>query len=80
MIAPMIEAIKPTGSPSVYQPAARPMYPATKDPATPSSMVTMIPPGSFPGIKSFATAPTIRPMISITRIDMDILFLGGLTE
>jgi len=36
----------------------------------PNSMVTTIPPGSFPGIKSFAMAPVIKPMMSITIIDM----------
>ena len=30
-------------------------------------MVTMIPPGSFPGITSFARAPTIKPIIIIHK-------------
>src|ERR1043166_2511217 len=34
------------------------------DPATPISMVTMIPPGSLPGITNFATAPTTKPIKS----------------
>src|SRR5689334_24063363 len=35
------------------------------DPATPISIVMMIPPGSLPGIMSFATAPMTSPIISV---------------
>src|SRR5690242_670772 len=36
-----------------------------KEPATPRSIVTMMPPGSFPGMISLATAPTISPIINV---------------
>src|SRR5580765_7341811 len=51
----------PTGSPSRYQPAARPRNPPSSAPAMPRRMVTMKPPGSRPGVTSFATTPTARP-------------------
>src|SRR5688572_20961012 len=37
------------------------MNPPTKAPATPRSIVTMHPPGSRPGISSFAIMPAISP-------------------
>src|SRR4026209_1796374 len=37
------------------------MKPPSSAPAIPSSIVTMMPPGSRPGITSLARAPTIRP-------------------
>src|SRR5438067_8447674 len=61
-IAPITEAMKPAGSPGSYQPTARPRYPATSAPAIPSRIVIRQPPGSRPGISSFATAPMIRPI------------------
>ena len=64
----MIEAMIPGPVPgSEYQPSARPMKPASNAPATPSSIVMMKPPGSFPGINSFAIAPTTKPMIKVQR-------------
>src|SRR5262245_29513446 len=42
-------------------PAARPMKPPSNAPAIPISIVTMMPPGSRPGITSLASAPTIKP-------------------
>src|SRR5438270_7581318 len=71
-IAPITEAMKPAGAPGSYQPTARPRYPATSAPAIPSNMVMRQPPGSRPGISSFATAPMIRPMIKVP-IKPDIL-------
>jgi len=35
-----------------------------REPATPRAMVIQMPPGSLPGMSSFAMAPTIRPMMS----------------
>jgi hypothetical protein len=40
---------------------APPMKLANMAPATPSTAVIMKPPGSLPGIKNFATIPTINP-------------------
>jgi len=47
----MTDATKPAGSPSVYHPAAQPIKQSKNAPAIPSSVVTMHPPGSLPGIK-----------------------------
>ena len=64
-MAPMTDAMMPGPLlPELYHPNARPTKPATNEPATPSSIVTMMPPGSFPGMKSFASAPATRPMMS----------------
>jgi len=43
-------------------PIARPIQPPIKAPATPSNIVMMNPPGSRPGINSFASAPASPPM------------------
>src|SRR5215813_5163445 len=59
--APTTDAMKPAGSPSLYQPTARPIRPAISDPPIPSRIVTMTPPGSCPGMMSLANAPTIKP-------------------
>src|SRR5687768_487496 len=68
MIAPITEAMIPGPVPgSEYQPRARPMNPANRAPATPISMVTMIPPGSRPGMISLAIAPTTNPIIKVHR-------------
>src|SRR5512133_1041181 len=67
-MAPMTEAIKPAGCPGSYQPIARPRNPATKAPAMPSRMVIKQPPGSRPGIRNFAIAPTTKPITSVPRI------------
>src|SRR5436190_21568831 len=64
-MAPRIEARMPGPWSGRYHPAARPRKPAMNEPATPSNIVTMMPPGSFPGIASLARAPTIRPMIKL---------------
>src|SRR6266403_2176467 len=73
-IAPITEAMKPAGSPGSYQPTARPRYPATNAPAIPSKIVMRQPPGSRPGISSFATAPMIRPMTKVPiKPDMTVL-------
>src|SRR4026207_958470 len=50
---------------------ARPMKPPTRAPAMPSSIVTMKPPGSLPGIKSLAMMPTTRPKTIHERIAID---------
>src|SRR3954470_24898393 len=64
-MAPMIDAMMPGPlAPDWYQPRARPMNPATSEPAMPSSIVMMTPPGSLPGMNSFANAPTTKPMMS----------------
>src|SRR4030095_2168031 len=38
------------------------------EPARPSRMVITQPPGSFPGMSSFATAPTMRPITIADRM------------
>src|SRR5436190_5931255 len=67
-MAPMTEAMKPAGCPGSYQPTTRPRNPATKAPAMPSRMVIKQPPGSRPGIRNFAIAPTTKPIISVPKI------------
>src|SRR5918995_3937678 len=65
----MTEAMIPGPSPGLaYQPRARPRKPASRAPATPISMVTKNPPGSLPGIRNLAIAPTTNPMIKVHRI------------
>src|SRR5262245_2678012 len=68
---PTTAIAKPTGSPSPYQPAVRPMNPPTSAPTIPSSTVTMNPPGSRPGVSTFATIPTSRPNTIQTMIPMN---------
>src|SRR5687768_18028411 len=68
MIAPPTEARNPAGSPSAYQPIPRPIACATKAPATPISEVMMNPPGSRPGINTFATIPTNKPINNVHNI------------
>src|SRR3954467_13998153 len=64
-MAPMMDAMMPGPLvPEWYHPSARPMNPATSEPAIPSSIVMMTPPGSLPGMNSFARAPTTNPMMS----------------
>src|SRR5262245_53448619 len=63
--------MKPAASPSRYIPSARPAKPPSTAPAIPSSIVTMIPPGSRPGITSFAMAPTTRPNRIQPRMPID---------
>jgi hypothetical protein len=53
----------PAPWPDLYRPSARPISVPTNDPAMPSRIVTMMPPGSFPGMTSFAIAPTTSPMM-----------------
>jgi hypothetical protein len=45
-------------------------------PTMPMRIVTMNPPGSFPGIKNFAIAPTMRPMINIQRKFINLVVSG----
>src|SRR4051812_25025305 len=49
------------------------MKPPNKAPAIPSSIVTMKPPGSRPGINSFAITPTTRPNRIHDRIPIRLL-------
>src|SRR5262245_9567741 len=48
------------------------MKPPSTAPAIPSSIVTMIPPGSRPGITSFASAPTTKPKRIQPRIVISV--------
>src|SRR5690242_9515442 len=63
----------PTGSPSRYQPSARPMTPPKNAPTMPRRIVMMKPPGSRPGMRSLATTPTARPNRIHTRMCMTLL-------
>jgi hypothetical protein len=67
MIAPTTEKMKPAGCPSWYQPMVLPRNPARNDPAIPSRIVMMHPPGSRPGVSSFATIPMTPPMMTVQR-------------
>src|SRR3546814_6406066 len=60
MTAPIIEAIQPIQLSPVPVPRAREVNAARRAPVMPKRIVTMIPPGSLPGMISFAIAPTIR--------------------
>ena len=60
--APRNDIRNPAACPGPYRPIARPMSPPTTAPAIPSYIVTMMPPGSRPGITSLASAPTTRPI------------------
>jgi hypothetical protein len=44
-----------------YKPINLPIQPPTIDPAIPSRIVIIKPPGSFPGMSNFAITPTTRP-------------------
>ncbi len=84
-MAPRTDAMNPAGEPSGYRPMALPTKVATNEPAIPSRIVTINPPGSFPGIKNFATAPMINPITSVQIISSttsqapDALFSWGWT-
>ena len=43
-----------------------------KDPATPIKIVMIQPPGSFPGMRNLAMAPTMRPMIMAEMIPIGV--------
>src|SRR2546423_11272518 len=60
-IDPTSAIMNPAESVGPYQPRLRPRKPPRTAPAMPKSIVTMKPPGSRPGITSFANAPTIKP-------------------
>src|SRR5262245_55525547 len=60
-MAPTTDIRNPAPSLGPYQPIVRPNQPASSAPQMPSRMVMMKPPGSRPGMRSFATTPTIRP-------------------
>ena len=55
------------------RPIERPTKPPSTAPTMPSSIVTMMPPGSFPGIRSLAIAPTTRPKTIHPRIPISHL-------
>lgn len=67
IIAPIIEAKNPACCPGAYQPSARPSHDARRAPPIPISVVMMKPPGSRPGVRSFAIRPTIKPTIMLTK-------------
>src|SRR5262245_12643891 len=82
MTAPMIEAMKPPLCPSAYQPRARPTKPARTDPPMPSSIVTITPPGSRPGMSSLAIAPATKPImiIQINDIEPSLSFVNKISD
>src|SRR3954467_3096493 len=55
---------------------ARPMKPPRSAPAIPNSMVTMKPPGSRPGVTSFAIIPTTNPKTIHEIIPMPSILLA----
>src|SRR5690349_7510294 len=66
----MIDAMIPGPCPLAYQPSDRPRKPARSAPTIPRMIVMMIPPPSRPGMNSFASAPTINPMMMVQRMFM----------
>src|SRR5690349_23198678 len=63
MIDPSKAMKKPAGWSGPYSPRALPIQPPRSAPTIPRMIVTKIPPGSLPGIMSFAIAPTTSPKI-----------------
>src|SRR5260370_12572252 len=57
-------------------PRALPRKPATTGPAMTSNIVTMMPPGSLPGITSLATAPTTNPTTNHQMMCMENLLFS----
>src|SRR5215468_4997445 len=76
----MIDAMMPGPWSARYQPSEWPSTPAMKEPAMPSRIVTMIPPGSLPGMTSFASAPTTRPIRIVVMMYMVATPLGSRTH
>jgi 16S rRNA C967 or C1407 C5-methylase (RsmB/RsmF family) len=76
IIAPIIDAMKPTGSPGRYHPKVRPRNAATREPPIPSNEVMIKPDGSRPGIKKLAKQQKwlLRAAISATRVGGHIVY------
>src|SRR5580765_4717470 len=70
-MAPTVDPMIPAEGLSPYQPRAPPRKLATKAPAPPRPIVIQIPPGSLPGMISFASAPAIKPTSAV-----QIRFIG----
>ncbi len=75
MIAPIIDPPKPLKK---FMPKNSERYLPKNDPPMPMSMVTMMPPGSLPGINSFPIAPATRPMSAVQMIDNIVFSFGVL--
>jgi hypothetical protein len=65
-----LPTLNPVTEPS---PINDPINPPTNAPAIPSKMVTIIPPGSLPGMMSFANKPTIKPITIQDKIPIATL-------
>ena len=63
MVAEIVRPTKPA-SPFGIKGSSPPTIFPTKDPASPSRIVIINPPGSFPGIKNLPRAPAINPTIN----------------
>src|SRR6516164_5625112 len=76
-IAPIVAIeIPPRSKDSTFpRPMKLPTKPPTIAPAIPMRIVTMIPPGSFPGMMNFAIAPAMRPRKIQEKTPM-LSFLG----
>jgi len=76
-MAPMVAIkIPPRSNDSTFpRPMKLPRKPPTIAPAMPMRIVTMIPPGSFPGMMNFAIAPAMRPRKIQEKTPM-LSFLG----
>jgi hypothetical protein len=53
---------------------------AMNAPATPKSIVMMIPPGSLPGMRNLATAPMISPTTNVQIIKAPFLVLRSVED
>jgi hypothetical protein len=69
----MIDAKNPAVWPGRYNPSVLPRICAVNAPATPKSDVRIKPPGSRPGIRSFAITPTMKPMMIAAMISINLL-------
>jgi hypothetical protein len=70
----MLRSSNPETSPN---PSCAPMNPPAAAPTMPRTMVTIIPPGTLPGMRYLAMAPAIRPNSTHNRMPMvDFPFQG----
>ncbi len=72
--------MNPADCPSPYHPTIFPRYSTTNEPASPSSTVTIDPPGSSLDMRSLVMAPTIKPINAVKGVNIKIPFPEGRHE